>query len=103
MKDLFRVCPLDDLPEGLGKKIRSGKHIIAVFKYNGRVFALQNACPHQHADLAEGYIQDMKLYCRLHHWAFNLEDGTYAFNPDLRLKTYKVIIDNGIVYLDLNH
>ncbi len=92
---------MEDLPENHGKKIKFGRLSIALFKHGGKIYAYQNACPHQNADLADGYIRDMKLYCRLHHWAFNLENGAYVFNPKMRLRKYNVFIENGIVYLDL--
>ena len=97
----IKLCTIDDLPEGHGKKVKIGRHTIAVFKYRDKVYAFQNACPHQSADLSKGYIRDRKLYCRLHHWAFELESGAYLFNPHMSIHTYTVHIENGIVYLEL--
>jgi nitrite reductase/ring-hydroxylating ferredoxin subunit len=34
-------------------------------------------CPHEGADLAQGYIEDGKLYCPWHSLAFELKTGAY--------------------------
>ena len=101
MNNLIKVCALADLTEGKGRRVHTGRETLAVFSYNGKIYAFQNTCPHQHGDLSEGYIQDRKLFCRMHHWAFDLDTGAYAFNPEMHLHTYRVFIRNGYVYVDL--
>jgi nitrite reductase/ring-hydroxylating ferredoxin subunit len=100
--NFYKIGRLDDFVEGIGQKIKIKREAIAVFKHRGKIFAFQNACPHQNADLAEGYIRNMKIYCRHHHWSFDLESGAYVFNPSLSLKIYPVHLVNGNVYLEIN-
>ena len=102
MKKFFAAGSIHDLKPGKGKKIRIKKQSIAIFKYKNDVFAIQNRCPHQNADLADGYIKDGNVYCSLHHWAFNLSSGAYSFNPNVAIKTFDVKIENDIIYVGID-
>jgi nitrite reductase (NADH) small subunit len=101
LKNLIKVCRIDELEEGRGRKIKAGRYTIAVFRHNEKIYAFQNACPHQNADLADGYIRHEKLFCRLHHWAFDLKTGAYAFNSEMHLRTFPVVVEGGLVYLNI--
>lgn len=46
---------------------------LVVVRYEGRVHAFENACPHRGAPLDQGSIEDGCLVCPLHGWAFTLE------------------------------
>lgn len=101
MKNKHYVARVSEISPGQGKKVEIGKRQIAVFHYQGKYFAIQNLCPHQNADLADGYIRAGKLYCPLHNWAFDLADGTYAFNSELKIKTYSVIVEQDSIFVIL--
>jgi len=75
-EDFVKVCKLNDLKENAGRKFLVDDVEIAVFKVEGRVYALQNSCPHQHAALIyDGFIEDGYIICPAHGWEFNLKDG----------------------------
>jgi nitrite reductase (NADH) small subunit len=48
---------------------------IVVFRSEGRVFALANACPHEGNPLVEGDVLGPTLACAYHGWRFDLETG----------------------------
>ena len=101
MKNYYPIIKLSNLPSGRGTKITVKNKEIAVFRQGDKIIAVQNQCPHQNADLALGYIKDNKLYCYLHHWAFDITNGAYAFNEALRLKMYDIKIDDDQVFIGL--
>jgi NAD(P)H-dependent nitrite reductase small subunit len=102
LEKYYPVISLSKLTPGKGIKIKLKKITLAIFFIKEKIYAVQNRCPHQNADLSDGYIIDDKLYCSLHHWAFNLSDGKYAFNPEMKLKTYKTKIEDGMIYVSLD-
>jgi NAD(P)H-dependent nitrite reductase small subunit len=99
MKKFYPAASIHDIKPGKGKKIRIKNKTIALFNFKNTIFALQNSCPHQNADLADGYIKDGKVHCSLHHWAFDLKSGAYSFNPNVSLQTFDVRIDNEMIYV----
>jgi nitrite reductase/ring-hydroxylating ferredoxin subunit len=48
---------------------------IAVFRAEGRVHAVGNACPHEGNPLVEGELLGPTLVCAYHGWRFDLETG----------------------------
>ena len=89
-----QVAVLKDLVPGKGLKIRAGGKNIVLLRHKGSVVAFANECPHQFADLSDGYIKEDKLYCSMHHWSFNLPDGALTFNNELKLHSYAVKIED---------
>ena len=98
-KKFFKITNINSIPETKGKKISIGKKSIALFKYGGKIFAIQNSCPHQGADLADGFVKDGKVVCPLHNWAFDLETGAFSGNENIRIPTYKTKVENNEVYI----
>ena len=58
MKKFYPVGSINDLRPGKGMKVKIKNRTIALFKHKNKVYAIQNSCPHQNADLADGYIKD---------------------------------------------
>jgi nitrite reductase/ring-hydroxylating ferredoxin subunit len=102
MKTFFPVVSKKDMIPGKGLKVSIKKHNIVLFINKNKIYAFQNRCPHQNADLADGYIMNDKLYCSLHHWAFNLSDGGYTFNPEMKLRVYETKTENDMIYIGLD-
>ena len=66
---------LDDL-KAKGRIVVHGSHRPILVVYDrGRVFALDNRCPHMGFPLERGSIEDGILTCRWHHARFDLESG----------------------------
>ena len=101
MMKYYQAGSVHDLKPGKGRKIRINKKSIALFKYKNDIFAIQNRCPHQNADLADGYIKEGKVYCMLHHWAFDLDSGAYSFNPKVSIQTFEVKIEDDLIYVGI--
>jgi nitrite reductase/ring-hydroxylating ferredoxin subunit len=99
MKKFYPAGSIHDLKPGKGKKIRIKRRTIALFNFKNKVYAIQNNCPHQNADLADGYTKDGKVYCALHHWAFDLVTGAYSFNPNVFLNTFEVKIEDDMIFV----
>jgi nitrite reductase/ring-hydroxylating ferredoxin subunit len=60
--------------------LRGPHRPVLVVYYNGRVFALDNRCPHMGFPLDRGSIEDGILTCHWHHARFDLTSGC-TFDP----------------------
>jgi nitrite reductase/ring-hydroxylating ferredoxin subunit len=49
--------------------------VVVVFRAEGRLYALANACPHEGNPLVEGEVLGPTLTCAYHGWRFDLETG----------------------------
>jgi nitrite reductase/ring-hydroxylating ferredoxin subunit len=60
--------------------LHGARHPILVIYDRGRVFALDNRCPHMGFPLERGSVEDGILTCHWHHARFDLESGC-TFDP----------------------
>ena len=59
-----------------GRLVVHGRHLpILVIYDGGRVFALDNRCPHMGFPLDRGSVEDGILTCHWHHARFDLASG----------------------------
>src|SRR5229473_5162486 len=70
-----RVGRLEE-PKARGRLVVRGPHrpILVVYDH-GRIFALDNRCPHMGFPLERGSVEDGILTCHWHHARFDLESG----------------------------
>ena len=64
--------PVAELPQGQRKLIWIADRCVALFNIDGAVYAIDNACPHQGAALANGSLEGTWLRCPAHGLRFNL-------------------------------
>jgi nitrite reductase/ring-hydroxylating ferredoxin subunit len=65
-----------DFAEGRGVAVRAGEHRVAIFRIGGALRAIQDACPHMGASLADGRIDGgQRVVCHMHGWTFDLDTG----------------------------
>jgi nitrite reductase/ring-hydroxylating ferredoxin subunit len=97
-----KVCSLDDLQDGRGKRFLIDDVEIALFKIDGKVHALSNICPHQHTALIfEGFLEDNCVVCPSHGWKFDIKTGKKPSGSN-GLETYKVKLVSDDVYVKIN-
>ena len=97
----YRVAAVGDIPEGSGIAVDVGDKRIAVFRYEGKLYALDETCPHRGAPLHEGSIEHGVLLCPWHGWQFELASGCSPRNPLSRVQTYKVRVEGESIYVTL--
>ena len=107
---------VEDFPPGTRMEVKVGSAVIAVFNIDGNYYALFGRCPHQSAPLSRGRLQGTVicnadtgwetqwaydgeiLVCPGHAMEFHVKTGQ-AIGYDLKLRTYPVIVEEGLVKL----
>src|SRR5687767_11959230 len=58
------------------KRAKIGAYWVALLVQGGRVYAVEDECPHRGAFLSDGKVtQDGYVVCPLHSWEFALKTG----------------------------
>jgi nitrite reductase/ring-hydroxylating ferredoxin subunit len=92
----FPVAELTSRPRVFKRPPRQ----IALFLVGGRVFAVDNRCPHEGYPLAEGKVDGAcVLTCNWHNWKFRLEDGECLLGGD-HVRAYPAKTEDGYVWVD---
>ena len=85
-----KVCMVDDIKESRAKLAQIGNQSIAIFRYEGNLSAVDNACKHQNGPLSEGRIVDGCITCPWHGYQYSPANGTSPPPFDEKVVTYEV-------------
>lgn len=99
--DFHNVCKTSDLPEGQGKTVQVHGKLIAVFRYEGDYYAIDDMCPHMGASLSGGHVTDGTVSCPWHAWRFRLSDGAWADAPRVKIGCYKTRVENDLIQVEV--
>jgi len=98
----FPVAPLSDIADPGSLVVYAGGREVALFRVDGRVYALDNACLHVGGPLAEGFIEDGCVTCPWHEWRYRLEDGRRMGPGNLTVGTYRVRVEADVVWVQVD-
>ena len=91
---------LDQIPLGQGMCFIFDGQEIAVFRNrDGRIFAIENRCPHRRGPLSEGIIGNEQVVCPLHGHKFNLTTGQGSEAHEC-VKVYRVWAENSRIMME---
>lgn len=94
--NLVRICGVNDLPpEGGVGEFQAGKLTLCVARLNGKLFALDNECPHHGGPLGQGELDGGKVICPWHAYAFDLATG--ASDGEERVRVFEITVAGGDV------
>lgn len=110
------VGSASDFPEGSHKLVKVGRREIGIFNVGGQLYGLPNICPHQTGPLCEGrpplgtlvsrrendwhfeWIHDGEVVaCPWHGLEYHVPTGQCIAYPNVSLRRYEVVVDNGEV------
>lgn len=92
-----------DLPDegGLAVFLPTGEKA-ALFRYDGKVSAISNACAHQNGPLSEGKMIDGCVTCPWHGYQYRPEDGCSPGPFTEKVATYRLKRDGDRLLIDAN-
>ena len=95
-----KVCKVSDIKEGEGKLVQANGKQIAVFKKDGKFFAIDNTCPHMGGSLCDGDIDNEEVTCPLHMWKFNIKTGENTMPGIGKIGSYKVEVQGSDLVIE---
>ena len=94
------VCPVEELPPGEMKLVRTGTVDVGVYNLDGELLALEDRCSHDDGPLCEGDWdpEEGVVICPRHGSNFDIRTGVPlslpAFEP---VETYAVRVEDGTI------
>ena len=102
MSDYIRILNIADLPpHGEAREILCGERQLCIANVGGDISAMDNVCPHRGGPLGEGIIENGKIVCPWHAWAFDLKTGIAEHSPYAKVDVYEVKIEGDDVLVKL--
>lgn len=98
---LVKVLRESELEEGKVRGVIAGKARLAVTRINGKVFCFDNTCAHRGGPLGDGMVENGLVRCPWHAYHYNAETGHCTTDPALKVATYKVVLKDGEIFVDV--
>lgn len=75
---------------------------IALFKLEGEIYALDDACPHEGGPLSEGLIEGGAVECPWHQSRFDIKTGRVLLDPaETDVRRYPVRVQGDSVEVEI--
>ena len=96
-----KLASQSDLPAlNEAKEFPCGDRMICVANVSGEIHAMDNVCLHMGGPLGEGVIEDGKVICPWHGWAWDPKTGQAGSLP-AKIAVYPVKIEGGDVLVEI--
>ncbi len=96
-----KIAAQSELPPlNEAKEFPCGDNTICIANVNGEFTAMDNVCLHLGGPLGEGVVEDGKLICPWHGWAYDPKTGE-ANNSGEKVAVYPVKIENGDLLIEV--
>ncbi|WP_371224850.1 Rieske 2Fe-2S domain-containing protein [Roseovarius sp. 2305UL8-3] len=95
------ICAVGEIDEGRAKvaRLRNGDRV-AVFRHDGKLSAIANACAHQNGPLGEGRILDCLVTCPWHGFQYDVTNGRSPAPFTEKVPTYNLRLNGDMVEVD---
>jgi len=80
-------------PENEAREFPCGDKMICVANVEGTITAMDNVCLHRGGPLGQGMIEDGKVVCPWHGWAYDPKTGEAAHNAAAKVAVYAVKVE----------
>ena len=91
------VADVGVVPLKEGRRVSYKDYEVALFNLGNEYLAVDNRCPHKQGPLADGIVAGKAVFCPLHNWKINLENGCALSGGKGQVQSYPVKILNGKV------
>jgi 3-phenylpropionate/trans-cinnamate dioxygenase ferredoxin subunit len=95
-----KICAEADIAEGEVRTFEVNRRPIAVAKYDGIIYAVDDICTHDGGDLGAGQVVKGQVQCPRHGARFDLKTGDATRMPAVfGIETHEVKIVGGEIYV----
>lgn len=93
-----RVCREEEVPEHMPRSAQVGGRGVLLCRQNGRIFAVDEICPHKNRSMRFGVVFNGDLICPHHQYHFDLETGRCKQRCE-PIHSYEVQVLEGEVWI----
>ena len=102
MSDFVRICSQSELPSAdQVREFTAAGRALCVANVGGIICVLDGECPHEGGPLSEGTIEDGRVVCPWHQYAFDVHSGATANDPDVKATVIEAKVEGGALLAKL--
>lgn len=96
----YHVCDLKDIADDCARIVTLNGESIAIFKYDGKLSAINNVCKHQNGPLGEGKVVDGCVTCPWHGYQYEPHNGSSPPPFTEKVSTYHLKLEGEKVFVN---
>ena len=98
----FKIGVTSDFPEAQAIALEVSGLAIVVCNYQGKLYAVENRCSHDQAELGGGEMDGCQIVCPRDQTKFDVRDGTVTAPPAVfPIDCYDITVRGKSVYVEL--
>jgi len=103
MPDFVRVATVAEVPDPGRILVEVEQELIALFRVNGKFYALDDVCTHDGGTLADGMLDGLTIACPRHGAKFDICTGKALTMPATKpTRAHTVEVRGDAVFVKLN-
>jgi 3-phenylpropionate/trans-cinnamate dioxygenase ferredoxin subunit len=96
-----KIAEIGDVPRGAGRAFEVEGYSIAVFNVDGKLYAIDDSCPHQGSSLAAGTLEGWVVTCSSHGMKVNVTGGEQQPGAGMNVRTFPLELRPDGLYVGL--
>jgi 3-phenylpropionate/trans-cinnamate dioxygenase ferredoxin subunit len=92
----------NDVVEGKMKLVSVDGVPVLFIKQNGKLYVIDNRCPHMGCGFFGGTLDGSLVVCPCHNWSFDLRTGEYQDDPSMKLTQYEWKVESGKIWVKID-
>ncbi|HTW58462.1 MAG TPA: Rieske (2Fe-2S) protein [Terriglobales bacterium] len=102
MPNFIKLTTQSELPsDNEAKEFPCGSKTICIANVNGVYSAMDNVCLHRGGPLGQGMIENGKVVCPWHGWAWDPKTGVAEQDAKAKVAVYPMKIEGGDVMVEI--
>jgi 3-phenylpropionate/trans-cinnamate dioxygenase ferredoxin subunit len=102
MSSWIDAAALDDIDDEDVKRFDHAGKTYALYHVDGKVYASDGLCTHEHVHLCDGLVMEHVIECPKHNGRFDIRDGRALGAPVcVNLKTYPAKVEGGRIFVQV--
>jgi sulfoxide reductase heme-binding subunit YedZ len=99
-QEFIEICQIDEINQNRAKIFTVSGERVAVFKYDGKLSAVNNVCKHQGGPLGEGKVVDGCITCPWHGYQYLPQNGQSPPPFKEKVGTYKLKLEGSTILIN---
>ncbi|TKT75895.1 nitrite reductase small subunit NirD [Aquamicrobium sp. LC103] len=97
-----QIGNIGDIPLRGARCVATPQGRIGVFRTaDGKVYAIEDHCPHRGGPLSQGIVHGASVTCPLHNWVISLETGETLGADEGAVRTIPVRMEGEAIFIAL--
>lgn len=101
MTQRHRVASLSDLVVGQGIEVVASDRVLALFRTESGVFAIDGVCAHAGGPVGKGKLNGPVVTCPWHGWQYDVRTGQNCLNARICQQSFPTVIEGDEIFVEI--